>query len=89
MDITNKLGIDDNSNFKISIPEDGEQIYDKYPILKSEKYITIARSVDVTNRNCESTRLWSVEKYEQFVKLFKRKFPGVKVVYLGPNKKSL
>ncbi|MBM6984270.1 MAG: hypothetical protein I3J00_10345 [Mesosutterella multiformis] len=88
LDITNKLGIDDNSNFKISIPEDGEQIYDKYPILKSEKYITIARSVDVTNRNCESTRLWSVEKYEQFVKLFKRKFPGVKVVYLGPNKKS-
>lgn len=88
LDITDKLGINNDSSLNLIIPEEGYQIYEKFPVLRTRKYITIARSVDTINKNRDSTRLWSVEKYEQFIDIFKKKFPEVKIVYLGPDKKS-
>ena len=86
LDITRDIGIKDDLNLICS--EKGEDIYAKYPKLSTNNFVTISRGVDKNNKYKDSTRLWSVERYEEFLKQFKKSFPNIDIVYLGANKKS-
>lgn len=86
MDIDGVIGLSTSSKFPINLDLDNEQrLLEKFPFLK-EKYITIGRGVDKNNDWHDSTRLWSVDKYNRWIKLFKQKYPSVKVVQLGVSK---
>lgn len=86
MDIGGFLGLDYNSLLDIKLDENIEQnIYKKWPFLK-DKFITVGRGVDSNNASSDSIRLWSVEKYNDWIKIFKQNYPDVKVVQLGVSK---
>lgn len=87
MDITGDLNITQDREFKLCVPAEGQEIFKKYPELEEGKFLTLTRSVDTNNTYQGSTRLWPVESYEKFIKLFKQTYPDYKIVYLGPNRK--
>ena len=86
LDVTGDLNIKDD--WMLTVPEYGFDIINKFSVLKTRPFVTISRGVDKNNSYKDSTRLWSVEKYEQFIQRFKNLYPEYLVVYLGSNKKD-
>jgi hypothetical protein len=67
---------------------------EKYAVLKKLglhecEYITVNRGADTMGRSQTQTKVWPLEHYNEFVKLFKNKYPNIKVVQVGTeyNKK--
>lgn len=86
LDVGNLLGIEPSTLWDIKVDSNvSETVYQKWPQLK-KPFITVGRGVDGTNADPDSIRLWSVEKYNQWIALFKEKFPNVTVVQLGVSK---
>lgn len=83
LDITGDLNIQDD--FTLKYHKDGELIFNRYPELLDTPFITISRGVDQSNGYKDSTRLWSVEKYERLIDLIKKDYPDIKIVYLGSS----
>lgn len=87
LDIDNLLGITKNCIWDITVDDSlCSSIYSKWPELQ-KPFITVGRSVDTSNEYSDSIRLWSVEKYNAWIKIFKAHFPDVTVVQLGGVKK--
>ena len=86
LDIDNILNISAKDLWEIYVDEKiSNEIYAKWPQLK-KPFITVGRSVDSTNKYSDSIRLWSVDSYNEWIDLFKKKFPEVTVVQLGISK---
>lgn len=51
--------------------------------LESGTYITINRGADSMGRSKMQTKVWPLEYYTEFVRLFKRKYPDIKVIQIG------
>ena len=79
-------GLEIDTNFSLRVPEEGYKIFDRYPELNCKKFITISRSVDKNSLYKDSIRLWSVDKYEEFIIKFKEIYPEYRIVYLGGDK---
>ncbi len=56
--------------------------YDLYKI----KYIVINRSADPASGGCRQTKVWPKEKYEDFIRIIKKRFPEIKIVQIVVNK---
>ncbi len=83
LDINDLLGITPDCIWNIAVDESlRTSIYSKWPELQ-KPFITIGRSVDTSNEYSDSIRLWSVEKYNEWIKIFKAHFPHITVVQLG------
>lgn len=51
--------------------------------LADEQYITVNRGADSMGRSTMQTKVWPQEYYNEFVALFKVKYPNIKVIQLG------
>ena len=87
LDIDNSLGIDKNEKFEIEIPAEGYKVLDKYN-LRNKRIITISRGVNATDNIVKKNniRLWSMEYYNNLIKLIKQKYKNVVVIQLGVSK---
>ena len=86
LDVTGELDLKDD--LILNVPENGKEIFKKYPELLNTPYVTISRGVDKLNNYKDSTRLWSISKYERLITLFKQQYPNTKIVYLGSSKED-
>lgn len=81
-------GLNIDKNFNLQVPDEGYKIFERYPELSKNKFITISRSVDKNSLYKDSIRLWSEDKYKKFIFEFKRIYPEYKIVYLGGDRTS-
>lgn len=56
--------------------------------ITKEKYITINRGADSMGRSSMQTKVWPESYYVEFIKLFKMKYPDIKVIQLGSLKNT-
>ena len=75
-----------DEEFTLQVPKEGYKIFDRYPFLKRQKFITISRAVGKNPVSNDSIRLWSISKYEELVDRLKTKYPSYKIVFLGESK---
>lgn len=85
MDIGNFLHLKHDDKIKLTLPINGKDILKRYDLI-DKPFITIQRGVDVMNKSCESTRLWSISSFEELVFSIKKKYPSIKVIQLGVSK---
>lgn len=85
-----EVGQDDRAEIKLSA-ETAAQTLAKLGLKSGEKYITIH---DGINTNTDTslghpTRCWPQAHWREFVRMFKARFPYIKVVQLGGNKSRI
>jgi len=76
------LGIDGSSRTFLHLEAQGLDILSSRQLQKVP-YITLQRGTDYRDKLSESTRLWPLRHYEQFVKRFHEAYPGIKIVQFG------
>lgn len=82
-DIDNILNIDKNYKISFQIKQEKEVL--KNFGLDDDKFITLNREVGESSVKSESTKMWSLEHYNELVKLIKHHFPEYKIVQLGSS----
>ena len=82
MDVHEILGLKNTDRLNLSIPDDGNNILQKYNLSK-KKYITINRSCDINNKNSESLKLWPVQNFNELTSFLKSKYPEIPIIQLG------
>lgn len=86
LDATGDLALSDD--LFLRAPESGLRVFERFEVLRKKPYITISRGVDSQNSYKDSTRLWSVDKYEDLLGQLKRQYPDLLIVYLGSDKNA-
>ena len=82
IDILNQFNLH-NSDFRLYYDINAEQILKKYT-LNSDGFLTIQRGVgNADSINNQSTRLWSVEYYQELISIIKAQFPQYIIIQLG------
>ena len=82
-DIDNLLGItEQKTKMYCALSPEAFSILDEYG-LKNSKYITITRSVELSQNHADNIRLWSIDYYKSLIDMLKAKYPEVKIVQLG------
>ena len=74
-------------NHKAFIPMDEKYLERVKDLgLDNVEYITVNRGADSMGRSGLQTKVWPKQHYDEFVKLFKKEYPNIKVIQLGtPN----
>ena len=84
-DIDNLLGISEDTKYYLHINDDAFDILEDYN-LAGEKYVTITRSVELTQKHAANVRLWPLEYYEKLISDIKERYPDIKIVQLGVDR---
>ena len=88
LDINNLLGITPNTNANICINPEYFNILEATN-LYNKKYITFVYDVDCRSTLNNNVRLWSLESYEELIKLIKQKYPAIQTVQIGTQRSPL
>ena len=84
-DIEHLLKIKD---FKITIPVVNEiETLCKFG-LKNQRFVTLNRSTDSNNKEWESTKFWSKNKYIELINQINKENPQFKLIYLSPKRET-
>ena len=85
LDVGGVLGIGNDDLWDLRLSDvDEREVKRKFGFLNGA-FITVGRGVDANNQYADSIRLWSVEKYNEWISIFKTKFPNIPVVQLGSS----
>ncbi|MBP3924571.1 hypothetical protein J6E39_04955 [bacterium] len=84
-DINNLLGISEATKYYLHLDEDAFDVLKKNG-LNNQKYITVTRSVELTQKHKANIRLWPLEYYESLIVKLKQRYPDVKIVQLGADR---
>ena len=81
----NYTGVFDIKDHRVTIPLDVMYDREYENIAMSEKYITVnyGGGVDASGKNNGIAKDWPIAHVEKFVKIFKGKYPNIKVVQVG------
>lgn len=65
-------------------------LYKKYmkSKLSSMKYIVLSRGADPENGGVNQTKVWPKERYEEFIALFKKKYPSILMIQVAADKET-
>lgn len=84
-DIDNLLGISEDTKYYLHINNNAFDIL-KSCNLVGQKYITITRSVETSQKHISNIRLWPIKYYEKLIADIKNRYPEIKIVQLGVDR---
>lgn len=86
-DISGKVGVQKKFNFPVIYTNNEEELLEKLN-LKDKRFITLNRGIDKNSTNSESTKMWSLDKYNEVVKCIKEKYSNIVLVQIGASKEK-